>query len=160
MIAREASQSDGDALWRVLEPVIREGGTYPQPTDMGKEAALAYWFTPSHRVFALDMDGEILGSYYLRANQPGLGSHVANCGYMVREDARGRGLGRVLCAHSFEAARRHGYRAMQYNLVVSTNAVAVHLWQAMGMNIVGTLPGAFAHPRHGFVDAYVMYRTL
>lgn len=157
---REAAPNDAGALWRALEPVLRAGETYPQPPDIGYEAAMSYWFAPGHSVFVAEEGGDILGSYYLRANQPGQGAHVANCGYIVRPDARGRGVGRRLGEHSYAEAKRRGFTAMQYNFVVSTNTAAVHLWQALGMEIIGTLPGAFAHPTKGFVDAYVMYRRL
>lgn len=154
-------RGDDEALWRILEPVLRAGETYPQPRDIGREDALAYWWRPEHKVFvAQDDDGTLAGTYYLKANSTGPASHVANCGYMVSPDAAGRGLGRQLCEHSLQEARQHGFRAMQFNLVIATNGRAVHLWKSCGFEIVGRLPGAFAHPVQGFVDALVMFRAL
>ena len=127
---------------------------------MPREEALAYWFSPRNEVFVAENDGEICGTYYLRANQEGCGAHVANCGYVTAPWAAGRGVARAMCAHSLERARERGFRAMQFNFVVSTNERAVKLWQSYGFEIVGRLPGAFEHPALGFVDAYVMYRRL
>lgn len=149
-----------DAIWGILEPVIRAGETYPLPRDMSREAALAYWLSPQHEVFVALEDSDIVGTYYLRPNNAGGGAHVANCGYMVRADAAGRGVARAMCAHSLVRAKERGFRAMQFNFVIATNARAVKLWQAMGFSIVGRLPGVFDHPTHGFVDALVMHRML
>jgi RimJ/RimL family protein N-acetyltransferase len=157
---RPGTDADRPAIWRILEPTIRAGETYPLPRDMDQGAALAYWFAPAHSVFVADDGNELLGSYYIKANSTAGGAHVANCGYMTGPWAWGRGVARAMCLDSFERARARGFRAMQFNLVISTNAAAVHLWQSCGMEIVGTLAGAFAHPRLGDVDALVMYRRL
>ena len=157
---REATPRDSDAIWRILEPTFRAGETYTLPRDITREEALAYWFAPGNQVFAAEDDQEIVGTYYLRANQRGGGSHVANCGYMTAPHAAGRGVARAMCLHSKEQAKRSGFRAMQFNFVVSTNERAVKLWQSVGFRIVGTLPLAFAHPRQGFVDAFVMFAEL
>jgi ribosomal protein S18 acetylase RimI-like enzyme len=159
LIIRPACEADADALWAILEPVIRAGETYPLPREMSRAEALGYWRQPSHEVFVADDSGGV-GTYYLRANSQAGGSHVANCGYMTAPHARGRGVARAMCLHSLETARERGFRAMQYNLVIGTNAAAVHLWQSCGFAIVGRLPGAFLHPAHGYVDALVMYREL
>jgi ribosomal protein S18 acetylase RimI-like enzyme len=160
MLIRPATDADRPAIWAVLEPIIRAGETYALDRGMTAEAGLAYWMGPDRRAFVAEEDGEVLGTYFLRANQAGGGSHVANTGYAVHPEAAGRGIARALCAHSLESARTRGFRAMQFNFVVSTNAPAVHLWQAMGVGIAGTMPGGFHHPRHGYVDAYMMYREL
>jgi ribosomal protein S18 acetylase RimI-like enzyme len=160
MLLREATASDADAIWRILEPVIRGGDTYTLPADMTREDALAYWNSPGHEVFVAEENGEVLGTYYLRANQKGGGAHVANCGYVTAPWATGRGLARAMCQHSLEHAKTRGFRAMQFNFVVSSNERAVRLWQSMGFEIVGRLPGAFMHPTLGAVDALVMYRYL
>lgn len=102
----------------------------------------------------------ILGTYILRPNQSGGGSHVANAGFMVSASARGQGLGRAMAEHCLSEARRLGFRAMQFNYVISTNTAAIRLWQDFGFEIVGTLPDAFRHPEKGYVDVYVMYRSL
>lgn len=159
---RPATETDRDAIWAALEPVIRLGESYALPRDLDRDGGLAYWFAPSHEVFvATDDDaGTLLGTYFLTANQQGGGAHVANCGYLTAPLAGGRGIARAMCAHSLERARERGFRAMQFNFVVATNEAALHLWKAMGFEIVGLLPGAFAHPKRGDVDALVMFRTL
>jgi RimJ/RimL family protein N-acetyltransferase len=160
MIIRPADHSDDDGLWRVLEPVIRAGETYPLPMDMTRDAALAYWHAPEHRIYVAEGDGAILGTYYLKTNSRAGGGHVANAGYMTAPEARGQGVATALCRHSFEEAKRLGFRAMQFNLVIASNEAAMHLWPKLGMEIVGKLPGAFLHPRLGYVDAFIMYKTL
>lgn len=154
-------EADWPAVWQIMEPVIRAGDTYPYAMDMTTDGAREMWLDiPEATYVAEDADGEIVGTYYLKPNQPTLGAHVANAGYMVAESARGKGVGAQLCEHSQQEALRLGYRAMQYNLVVKTNEASVHLWQKMGFTKVGTLVGAFRHAEHGYVDAYVMYKEL
>jgi ribosomal protein S18 acetylase RimI-like enzyme len=160
MLIHPAADSDLDAIWSILEPVIRAGETYTLPRDMPRGAALAYWTDPAHEVFVAEEAGAILGTYFLQANQRGGGAHVANCGYMTATQATGRGVARAMCAHSLDLAREHGFRAMQFNFVVSTNVRAVRLWESIGFAIVGRLPQAFQHPTLGYVDALVMYRHL
>ncbi|MCH8685452.1 GNAT family N-acetyltransferase [Pedomonas mirosovicensis] len=157
---RRATPEDRDAIWAILEPVIRAGETYALDRDMSREDALAYWLSPGHHALVLEEDGQILGTYYLRTNQAGGGRHVCNCGYMTSPAARGRGVARRMCEHSLKLARDLGYRAMQFNFVISTNETAVRLWQSLGFEIVGRLPGAFEHPHLGFVDALVFYQDL
>jgi L-amino acid N-acyltransferase YncA len=157
---RLATDADRPAIWRILEPTIRTGETYPCARDMSEDAAFAYWFAPTNTVLVAEQNGEVVGTYYLKPNSTAGGAHVANCGYMTGAWAQGRGVARAMCLDSFERAKAMGYRAMQFNLVISTNAAAVHLWQSCGMEIVGRLAGAFAHPRLGDVDAFVMYRRL
>jgi ribosomal protein S18 acetylase RimI-like enzyme len=158
MIIREAIAGDADAIWTILEPVIRAGETYALDRDMTREAALAFWL--ANEAFVAEDGDRVLGTYYMRRNQAGGGGHVCNCGYMVAAEANGRGVARAMCAHSLEHARARGYRGMQFNFVVSTNTRAVRLWQAMGFAIVGRIPGGFAHPRLGDVDALVMHQRL
>ncbi len=157
---RPAAPADDDAIWAILEPTFRAGETYPIPRDIARAEALAYWHSPGHAVFVADDGKAIVGTYYLRANNRGGGAHVANCGYMTAPGATGRGVARTMCMHSLEQARARGLRAMQFNFVVASNVRAVRLWQSCGFAIAGTLPGAFAHPALGFVDAYVMVRAL
>jgi ribosomal protein S18 acetylase RimI-like enzyme len=151
---------DADSIWAILEPTIRAGDTYTLPTDMPRVDALAYWFASPHEVFVAEGNAQVLGTYFLQSNQQGGGSHVANCGYITAPWARGRGIARAMCAHSLEHARARGFRAMQFNFVVSTNRRAVSLWQSFGFEIVGRLPGAFRLPTQEFVEAFVMYRSL
>ena len=157
---REAHPGDRDATWAILEPTIRAGETYTLPRDMNKAEALSYWFADQHEVFVAENGGAILGTYFLQANQRGGGAHVANCGYITAPGATGRGVASAMCAHSLEHARTRGFKAMQFNFVVSANDRAVHLWQKFEFRIVGLLPKAFLHPEAGYVDAYVMYREL
>jgi len=151
---------DADPLWAILEPTIRASETYTLPQDMTRQDALEYWFAPRHEVFVAEDNVQIVGTYFLQANQQGGGSHVANCGYITAPWATGRGVAREMCAHSLDRARKRGFKAMQFNFVVSTNERAVALWQSLGFEIAGRLPGAFQHPTQGFVDALVMYRSL
>ena len=160
MKIRAAGANDSDPIWKIIEPVIRGGDTYTLPADMNREEALAYWSAPGHEVFVAEENREILGTYYLRSNQKGGGAHVANCGYMTAPWASGRGIARAMCAHSLDVAKTRGFRAMQFNFVVSSNERAVRLWQSCGFEIVGRLPEAFVHPTLGAVDALVMFRQL
>ena len=161
MQIRPASQhADADAVWAILEPTIRAGETYTLPRDLTRSDALDYWFGSRHEVFVAEDNVHIVGTYFLQANQQGGGAHVANCGYVTAPFATGRGVARAMCAHSLDRARERGFRAMQFNFVVSTNKRAIALWQSFGFEIVGELPCAFQHPTAGFVDALVMYRSL
>jgi ribosomal protein S18 acetylase RimI-like enzyme len=157
---RPARADDGDLLWTILEPAIRAGETYALPRDMSRPEALAYWLDSRNEVFVAEDADVAVGTYFLRANTLGGGSHVANCGYVTAPAAAGRGVGAAMCQHSLAQARSRGFRAMQYNLVVSTNERAVRLWQRHGFEIVGVLPRAFSHPSAGYTDAYVMFRDL
>jgi L-amino acid N-acyltransferase YncA len=157
---RPAQSGDLDAVWSILEPIIRAGDTYTLPRDLSRKGALSYWFSEEHEVFVAEDDGRVLGTYFLRANPRGGGSHMANCGYMTAPTATGRGVAGAMCAHSLERARERNFRAMQFNFVVSVNDRAVRLWQKHGFAIVGQLPKAFLHPELGYIDAYVMYREL
>jgi L-amino acid N-acyltransferase YncA len=160
VIVRPAVFADANAIWAILEPTIRAGETYTLPRDMDREQALAYWLSTENTVFVAEENGKIIGSYYLRANQKSGGAHVCNCGYMTAAWASGRGVARVMCAHSLEYSKSLGFRAMQFNFVVSSNERAIRLWQKFDFETVGRLPEAFLHPRLGYVDALVMYRTL
>lgn len=160
MIVRPATLQDRAAIWRIIEPVIRAGETYTLPRDMSEADAIAYWAGPDRETFVAEEGGQIIGTYYLRANQQGGGRHVANCGYMTAAGSTGKGVARQMCEHSLGQARVRGFKAMQFNFVVSTNERAVRLWQSLGFEIVGRLPRAFEHPRLGLVDALVMFRAL
>ena len=160
MAIHPATETDRDAIWEILEPMLRAGETYTQPRDMSKDQALAYWFSAEKETFVWKENGAVLGTYFLKANQQGGGAHVCNCGYVTSPAAQGRGIARRMCLHSLERAKERGFRAMQFNFVVSTNTRAVKLWSDLGFEIVGRLPLAFEHPTIGFVDALVMYRRV
>lgn len=159
---REFEPADWPKVWALLEPVFRAGETYAVDPDITEDAARQYWTElPRQTWVAVDEgSGELLGTYYLKTNQPGPGRHVCNCGYVVAAAARGRGVASDLCRQSQDAARALGYRAMQFNCVAASNTGAVRLWQKLGYDIVGTLPGAFLHPALGEVDAHVMFKRL
>jgi L-amino acid N-acyltransferase YncA len=160
MIIRRATDADVNGIWAIIEPTIRAGESYTLARDMERDQALAYWLAAGNDVFVAEEDGTILGTYYMRPNQGGGGRHVCNCGYMTALAATGRGIASRMCEHSLDYARAAGYRAMQFNFVVSTNHRAVALWERMGFDVVGRLPQAFDHPIHGLVDALVMHRAL
>jgi len=157
---RSMQDDDWSEIWAVLEPTFRRGETYAFRQDITQNEAYHYWVELPAATFVAQDGGPVLGTYYIKPNQPGAGSHVCNCGYVVAEAARGQGIASAMCQHSQEQARALGFRAMQYNLVVASNTGAVQLWQRHGFEIVGTLPGAFKHPQLGYVDAYVMFRRL
>jgi ribosomal protein S18 acetylase RimI-like enzyme len=160
MEIRLARPEDQDAIWRILEPTIRAGDTYALPSDMSEADGVAYWMGHDRETFVAEENGLILGTYFLRPNQLGGGAHVANCGYVTAPEATGRGVARRMCEHSLERARDRGFLAMQFNFVVATNERAIRLWQSLGFETVGWLPLAFLHPRTGYADALIMYRTL
>jgi GNAT superfamily N-acetyltransferase len=160
LLIRPARADDRDRIWAVLEPVLRAGEPYPLPRDISRDEALAYWHAEGHEVFIAEAEGRILGTYFLRANQAGGGSHVANCGYMTSPASQSKGVGRAMLEHSIARARARSFLAMQFNFVVSTNHRAIRTWQAYGFDVVGKLPSAFEHPAVGFVDALVMYKRL
>ena len=157
---RRARPHDHDAIWDIFHEVVAEGETYAYPPDTDREEAMRLWVEEPRATYVAEHEGAIRGTYYIKSNQPELGWHVCNAGYMVRSDARGRGIGRALCEHSLQEARRLGYRAMQYNLVVATNRGAIGLWEKIGFEIIGTLPKAYRHSELGLVDALVMYKLL
>lgn len=157
---RQIEAGEFERVWPLFQTVIAGGDTYSYPPDLDIEQARAWWTTPPCRCFVAERDGEVLGCYMLKPNQPGLGDHVANAGYMVSPAARGQGIASMLCEHSMGEARRSGFTAMQFNFVVSTNTTAVRLWQRHGFQIVGQVPGAFRHAELGPTDIYVMHRTL
>jgi ribosomal protein S18 acetylase RimI-like enzyme len=160
MLIRPAGEADRDGIWSIIGPVIAAGETYALDRSMGRDAALDYWLEADRETFVAEEDGHLVGTYYIRANQAGGGSHVCNCGYMTAAEATGRGVARQMHAHSLDIARARGFSAMQFNFVISSNTRAVRLWQSVGFDVVGRLPLAFRSPSLGLVDALVMYRSL
>jgi ribosomal protein S18 acetylase RimI-like enzyme len=160
MLIRPARPQDSPAIWSIIGPTIRAGETYALDPNMSESDALAYWLGADKETFVAEEDGVVLGTYFMRANQAGGGAHVCNCGYVTSAAATGRGIARLMCKHSLEHARARGYRAMQFNFVISTNEAAVSLWKSLGFEIVGRLPLAFRHPTEGYVDALVMFQQL
>ena len=160
MNIREATRDDFDQIWPIFREVAAAGETYGYPRDVTREDGIRLWMDAPRKTYVFEQDGRILGTYYIKTNQLGPGSHVCNCGYMVSSAARGRGLATAMCEHSQRIASELGYKAMQFNFVASTNEGAVRLWSKLGFVIVGRLPQAFHHPSRGYVDALVMYKWL
>jgi len=160
MTIREAVKEDFDSIWPIFREVVTAGETYAYAVDTTKEQAFQIWIEAPRKTYVFEEKGRIVGTYFLKTNQAGPGSHVCNCGYMVASTARGRGLATAMCEHSQKVARALGYKAMQFNFVASSNAGAVRLWSKLGFETVGCLPKAFNHPAQGYVDAIVMYKWL
>lgn len=160
LVLRAATPADHPAVWDILGPVFRAGETYAIDPAISREGALAYWFGPGREVRLAEAEGVVLGSYYIRPNAEGGGAHVCNCGFVTAPAAQGKGVARAMLAEALDRAAQSGYRAMQFNFVISTNTRAVALWQTAGFQIAGRLPGAYLHPTLGYVDALVMYRSL
>lgn len=174
---RKATEEDKPEVWKIIKAVIATGDTYTFPPDSGEEEMLAFWYAPEKWTYVAvwseppkragilsddlhNTSGEIVGTFFLKANQPGLGAHVGNAGYMVTPDAKGKGVGRAMAEYSLDEARRLGFKSMQFNFVVKSNAVAVKLWQTLGFEIIGEIPEAFNHTQNGLTNAYIMYRKL
>jgi L-amino acid N-acyltransferase YncA len=157
---RAATEPDHDGIWNIFHAVVAAGDTYAFDPKMTRDEALGYWFRADTHTYVAESDGRVVGTYILKPNQPALGSHIANAAFMVGPTERGLGVGRKMGEHCLNEARRLGFRAMQFNFVVSTNTSAIHLWEQLGFKIVGTLPGAFRHPEKGYVDVYVMFCSL
>ncbi|MBN9523808.1 GNAT family N-acetyltransferase [bacterium] len=157
---RPATPTDYDAIWGLAREAIAAGDVFAWDDTATRDEVLRWWGGPGATAFVAETDGRVVGSSYLKPNQAGRGSHVANAGFVVGAAGRGRGVGRAMGEHVLTAAAAAGYRAMQFNYVVSTNAPAVALWTSLGFRVVGTLPAAFRHPALGFVDVFVMFREL
>ena len=160
MQIRPATQQDIPAILEIVAPILRAGDTYAIDPNLTDDDVIAYWMGKDKVTLVAEEDSKIVGTYYIRQNQGGGGSHVCNCGYMTSPAATGRGIARRMCEESLARAKELGFSAMQFNFVIASNAAAVHLWPTLGFEIVGRLPGAFMHPTLGETDALVMYRTL
>ena len=157
---RKAEDRDKTAVWQIIKAVIAGGDTYVFSPDSSEDEMMAYWFSPEKHNYVAIADGKIVGIYWLKANQPGLGSHVGNTAYMVSPGAKGKGIGKQMAEHSIDEARRLGFRSIQFNFVVKSNTVAVNLWKSMGFDIIGEIPDAFDHSQNGLTNVYIMYRKL
>jgi L-amino acid N-acyltransferase YncA len=160
MNIRRATDADWPDIWSIFHAVVSAGDTYAWAPETTEAEARQLWSGAGAAVFVAEVDGRIAGTYMLKKNQPGLGSHVANAGFMVAPHSAGRGVGRAMGEHALAEARARGFDAMQFNFVVSTNTRAVRLWQSLGFAIAGTVPDAFRHPTEGKVAVYVMHKTL
>lgn len=157
---RKAVDEDQPAVWQIIQAVIAAGDTYVFEPETPEDEMMEYWFSPDKHNYLAVLDGEVVGTFWLKANQPGLGSHVGNAAYMVSPMAKGKGVGRLMAEYSLDEARRLGFTAMQFNFVVKSNSVAVRLWQSVGFSIIGEIPNAFRHAENGYTNAYIMYREL
>jgi len=157
---RLATESDFDLVWPIFKEVVSAGDTYAYEQETSKDEALRVWFQIPRQTYIVTENNEVLGTYFLKTNQTGPGDHVCNCGYMVSSRARGKGLATLMCKHSQQVAIELGYKAMQFNFVVASNAGAIRLWEKLGFETVGRVPKAFNHPSKGYVDALVMYKWL
>jgi len=157
---RTASKTDFGQIWEIFRTIIKKGDTYAFSPGMTRDEAFAIWFAPNVKTYVATDDEQIVGTYILRPNQPGLGSHVANAAFMVHPDFQGKGIGEIMGKHAINEARRIGYLAMQFNLVVTTNEAGIKLWNKLGFQTVGVLPKAFRHQEFGLVDAYIMYQII
>lgn len=158
---RRFREADWPEVWRILCATFQAGDTYAFSPDSTEAEIHKVWVdVPSATYVACLSDGKVLGTYFIKPNQPGLGAHVCNCGYVVAPAAQGRGIASEMCRHSQAEAISMGFRAMQFNLVVSTNQRAVRLWRKLGFSVVGTLPRSFRHLHLGYVDAIVMFKEL
>ncbi len=160
MKIREAKDRDFERIWPIFSEIVSPGGTYAYPQDISQEDARKLWMGLPRKTFVAEDAGEIVGTYYIKTNQTGPGSHVCNCGYMVTAKKRDKGIATAMCEHSQEIARELGYKAMQFNFVAASNQGAIRLWNKLGYETVGRLPKAFNHPEKGYIDALVMFKWL
>ena len=157
---RKANPADEQALWGILEPIIRKGGTYVFSTQRTQSEMIDYWMNKDKQTYVAEENGAILGTWYLKANQPDLGNHICNAGFMVSPLAWGKGIGRAMGVFSIKEAKSLGYQAMQFNFVIKTNEAAVGLWKSLGFQTIGEIPAAYRHPELGAVSALIMYLKL
>lgn len=160
MTVRKATNTDYDAVWEIFSEVIQGGDTYVFDANTPKSELKNLWFANYMHTYVAEDDGQIVGTYIIKPNHIAKGSHVANASYMVRKSAQGKGVGHLLCEHSLKTARDLGFEAMQFNIVVSTNQSAIHLWEKFGFKIIGTIPKGFQHQTLGLVDTHIMYKAL
>ena len=157
---RKAVEADKPEVWEIIKAVIKGGDTYVFYPNTSKEKMLAFWFAEDKQIYVALIENKIVGTFFFKANQPDLGSHIANAGYMVAPEATGKRIGRTMAEFSLEEARKLGYKAMQFNFVVKSNEVAIKLWLALGFEIIGEIPEAFRHAENGLTNALIMYRKL
>lgn len=160
MVIKKALLNDFKDIWPIFKSVISTGDTYVFPPDMSFEDAQTYWMSPNHYIYLVTYNDQVAGTYILKANHIGLGSHVSNASFMVHPDFQGKGIGKLMADHCLKEAKRLGFKAMQFNIVISTNEPAITLWKKLGFQIIGTTPQAFQHQSKGLVDTYIMYKKI
>jgi len=157
---RKATAEDKSQVWEIINEVLSKGDSYTFAPGSPREKMLAFWFAEDKETYVAEIEKKIVGTFFIKSNQPDLGSHICNAGYMVSSEAKGKGIGRKMAEFSFEEARKLGYQAMQYNFVVKSNEIAVKLWLTLGFEIIGEIPEAFQHKDFGLTNALIMYRQL
>jgi GNAT superfamily N-acetyltransferase len=157
---RKATDADKPTIGKIMKAVVATGDTYTLDPNSTEEELVQTWFSPNMHTYVALLDGEIVGTFFLRANQAALGAHVGNAGYMVKPDVYSKGIGRHMGEWSLNECRRLGFHSLQFNFVVKTNERAVKLWESIGMQIIGEIPEAFNHKELGLVNAYIMYQKL
>lgn len=157
---RKSNATDAEAIWEILKAIISEGDSFAYSPSSKKDEMMEYWFSKNKYTYTALLDGKIAGTFFIQNNQPGLGSHIANAGYATSPKVYGQGIGKQMGIFSLDEARKLGYKAMQFNIVVKTNERAVKLWQDIGFKIIGEVPDAFQHQTLGLVNAYIMYQKL
>ena len=155
-----ATSADEERIWALLQPVFSAGDTYAVDPLIDRDAAIAYWMEADKTAFILRVEGQAVGTYYIRPNQPGAGAHICNCGFITAPSARGKGIARRMLDHALIEAKQQGYRAMQFNFVLASNQRALAIWQRNGFATIGRIPQAFLHPKQGYVDALILHRSL
>jgi ribosomal protein S18 acetylase RimI-like enzyme len=160
ILIRKSVPEDSDEIWKILQPIIREGDSFAYSPSSTKAEMLGYWLDKKKHTYTALLNDKIVGTFFIQDNQPGLGSHIANAGYATSPKAYGQGIGKQMGISSLDEARKLGYKAMQFNIVVKTNERAVKLWKDIGFKIIGEIPNAFQHRTLGLVNAYIMYKEL
>ena len=155
-----ATSADEERIWALLQPVFSAGDTYAVDPLIDRDAAIAYWMEADKTAFILRIEGQAVGTYYIRPNHPGGGAHICNCGFITAPSARGKGVARRMLDHALIEAKQQGYRAMQFNFVLASNQRALAIWQRNGFATIGRIPQAFLHPKQGYVDALILHRSL
>jgi ribosomal protein S18 acetylase RimI-like enzyme len=157
---RLTNELDETALWELIQPIIRTGGSYVFSPDSSREKMMGYWLNSDKKTYLAELEGELVGTFYIRENQPDLGNHICNAGFMVGQNHGRKGIGRAMGQFALEEARRLGYQAMQFNFVLESNVYAVRLWKNLGFEVLGKIPEAYRHPELGLVSALIMYQKL
>ena len=154
---KEAEKAD---LYQLFLEIIKEGFSYPQLLPYKYEDFLNYFFPENSVVLICKKGKDIAGGFYLKPNFPGRCSHIANAGYIVKKEYRGKKIGFYLGKCSIDIAKELGYRAMMFNLVFKENTASIKLWEKLGFKIIGTIPKAAKKDDGSFQDAHAMYLAL
>ncbi len=160
IIIRPVQQKDHQAIWTIFQAVVQQEDTYVFYSSTSYQTFEKQWLHGKMKTFVAEIDNKIVGTYIIKPNQLDLGNHIANCSYMVEPSCQGNGIGSAMCEHSIKFAKKCDFKAIQFNIVVSSNKSAIELWQKFGFKIIGTTPSGFRHKTLGFVDTYIMFRNL